>query len=391
MTQSAAAKTRAATRREHRRFAVDQPALVSCDAVPGLVWTARIADVSRHGMQLLLTQPALPDAEIRIRWANREIRGTVRHQQQHGGQYRVGVALIGSRDTLLIDLLAQETVTLRKAGAQAAASAALLRQQIHECPAPSIGRSKPARLRADFASVSHEFRTPLNGIIGFSELLYDAKVGPVTADQKDYLSDILSCSRHLLTLINQVLDLTKIESGKMDFRYETVRLETVGREVMDGVKALAASKRIAVRMECDDRIGTVRADSARLRQVLFNYLSNAFKFTPEEGSVVVRIMPEDPGCYRIVVEDNGIGIQAEDLSRLFTEFGQLGTARKEGSGTGLGLAITRQIVEKQGGRVGAESTPGVGSSFWAVLPVNPDAVQEAPEGAPFHPDVSGPR
>jgi signal transduction histidine kinase len=115
----------------------------------------------------------------------------------------------------------------------------------------------------------------------------------------------------------------------------------------------------------------VRADAARLRQVLFNYLSNALKFTPEDGSVAVRLRTEGPASYRIVVEDNGPGIRAEDVPRLFTEFGQLGAERKAGSGTGLGLAITRQIVEKQGGRVGVESTPGIGSRFWAVLPIDP--------------------
>jgi signal transduction histidine kinase len=366
------AKTRAAGKRKYRRFPVDQPALVSCVAVPGLVRTARIADVSRRGVQLILEQAAFLDAEIRIQWTNKEIRGTVRHQGRRGGQYRVGVALANSRDSLLVDLLARETMALRKLDREAAASAAVLRGQIHEMAGALEAAVRASEIKSRFlASVSHEFRTPLNGIIGFSELLYDAKVGPVNTDQQDYLSDILSCSRHLLTLINQVLDLTKIESGKMDFQYEAVRLEAVAREVMEGVKGLAAGKRIVVGIECDERIGTVRADAARLRQVLFNYLSNALKFTPEDGRIVVRIVPEDPACYRIQVEDNGVGIRPEDLSRLFTEFGQLGTARKAGSGTGLGLAITRRIVEKQGGRVGVESTPGAGSRFWAVLPVHP--------------------
>jgi signal transduction histidine kinase len=168
-----------------------------------------------------------------------------------------------------------------------------------------------------------------------------------------------------------VLDLTKIEAGKMYFQYEDVELGPLAREVLEGIKALAASRRIAVGIVCDPRIGTVKADAQRLRQVLFNYLSNALKFTPEGGSVVVIVVPEEPACYRITLADSGVGIRAEDFPRLFTEFGQLGTARKAGSGTGLGLAITRQIVEKQGGRVGVESTPGRGSRFWAVLPVDP--------------------
>jgi signal transduction histidine kinase len=364
--------TRSVTKRKYRRFPVNQPALVSCAAVPGLVWTARIADVSRRGMQLILEHPALLHTEVRIQWANREILGKVRYQQQCRGEYRVGVALDKSCQSLLVELLARETIALRKIDQEVAASAALLRQQIREMSAALEAATRASEIKSRFlASMSHEFRTPLNGIIGFSELLHDAKVGPVTDDQKECLSDILSCSRHLLTLINQVLDLTKIESGKMDFLYETMEIEAPVREVMEGLKTLAAEKHIAVGTECDAGIGTVRADAARLRQVLFNYLSNALKFTPEGGAVVVRVLREDAAYYRIAVEDNGPGIPAEDLSRLFTEFGQLGKARTACLGTGLGLAITRQIVEKQGGRVGVESTPGAGSCFWAVLPVNP--------------------
>jgi signal transduction histidine kinase len=365
-------RTRTLTKRKHRRFPVNQPALVSCAAVPGLVWTARIADVSRRGMQLILEHPALLDADVCIQWANREIRGTVRYQQQRGGENCAGVALANCCDWLLVELLARETVALRKIDREVAASANLLRRQIGEMSSALAAATRASEIKSRFlASVSHEFRTPLNGIIGFSELLHDAKIGPVTTDQKECLSDILACSRHLLTLINQVLDLTKIESGKMDFQYEAIDPQVLVREVKEGVKTLAEGKRIAVRTECDASVGKVRADTARLRQVLFNYLSNALKFTPEGGSVVVRVRPEGAACYRIAVEDNGPGIRPEDLSRLFTEFGQLGTPRTEGSGTGLGLAITRRIVEKQGGRVGVESTIGKGSCFWAVLPVNP--------------------
>jgi len=368
------ARSRAASKRKYRRFLVNQPALVSCAAVPGLVWTARIHDVSRRGMQLILEHPARLDSEILIQWSNREISGRVRYQQQRGAQYRVGVALANCCDTLLVELLARETVVLRRIDHEVASSSTLLRHKIREMANALESASRASEIKSRFlASVSHEFRTPLNGIIGFSELLYDGKAGPVTANQQEYLSDILGCSRHLLTLINQVLDLTKIESGKMDFQYETLDVAALVEEVKEGVQALAGRKRIALQAECDPRVDKVQADAARLRQVLFNYLSNALKFTPEGGSVVVRVLPESPGAYRVVVEDTGVGIRAEDLSRLFIEFGQLGKARAAGSGTGLGLAITRQIVEKQGGRVGVESTVGNGSRFWAVLPVNPNA------------------
>jgi signal transduction histidine kinase len=369
------AKARTATKRKHRRFLVDQPALVTCADVSGSGWTARIANISRRGMQLILEHPAPLDSEVQVQWINKEVRGTVRYRQQRGAEYRVGVALSASCESLLIELLARETVTLRTIDQEATESAAQLRRQIREMTDSLAKASRASEIKSRFlASVSHEFRTPLNGIIGFSELLYDAKAGPVTIDQKDYLSDILICSRHLLTLINQVLDLTKIEAGKMDFQYETVDLEDIAREVMEGIKALAEEKHIVLKLECDRRIGTVRADAARLRQILFNYLSNALKFSPDGGRVVIRILAEEGARYRLVVEDNGLGIRAEDLPRLFSEFGQLGTARKVESGTGLGLAITRQIVEKQGGRVGVESTFGSGSRFWAVLPTDPTPV-----------------
>jgi signal transduction histidine kinase len=365
--------------RNDRRFIVNQPAYVSCAGAPGNVWTARICDISRRGMQLILEEAATLDPALLIQWNGREIRATVRYQQQRGDAYRVGVELPGSWDSLVSDVLAQQSEELRlsnqalqKAEGELVEAAAVLRHKNHELAAALELASQASEIKSRFlASVSHEFRTPLNGIIGFSELLYDSVVGPVTEDQQSCLSDILSCSRHLLTLINQVLDLTKIESGKMDFQHEVVLLENVAREVMDGVKGIAAGKRIALRLETDGSVGPVLADAARLRQVLFNYLSNALKCTDEMGSVVVRIAPAGSTSYRIEVEDNGVGIHPDDLPRLFTEFGQLGASEKAKNGTGLGLAITRRIVEAQGGRVGVASTPGVGSRFWAVLPSNP--------------------
>jgi signal transduction histidine kinase len=365
--------------RHDRRFIVSQLAYVSTAGAPGQRWTARICDISRRGMQLILDEAAALDHALLIEWHGREIRATVRYQQQRGDDYRVGVELEGSWDSLVSDVLAQQSEelrqsnqALRKADEELTAASALLRHKNQELAAALELASQASEIKSRFlASVSHEFRTPLNGIIGFSELLYDSVVGPVSEEQRSCLSDILNCSRHLLTLVNQVLDLTRIESGKMDFQHEEVRLESVAREVMDGVKGIAAGKQIAMRLEMDDRLGPVLADAARLRQVFFNYLSNALKCTAEMGSVVVRIAPEGSVSYRIEVQDTGVGIRAEDLPRLFLEFGQLGSSEKAKTGTGLGLAITRRIVEAQGGSVGVESTPGVGSRFWAVLPVRP--------------------
>ncbi len=246
------------------------------------------------------------------------------------------------------------------------------------------GLQEASRLKSEFlANMSHELRTPLNAIIGFAELVHDGRAGAVTAEQQEFLGDILASSRHLLQLINDVLDLSKVEAGKMEFEPEPVDLAGLVRETGDILRTLAASKRITLTVEVDPTIGEVVLDPAKLKQVLYNYLSNAFKFTPESGGVRVRATPEGPDAFRLEVEDSGIGIRAEDIGKLFVEFQQLdpGVAKKY-AGTGLGLALTRRLVEAQGGRVGVESTPGKGSRFFAVLPrVSPPAPLE-PEATP---------
>ncbi|PYQ50623.1 MAG: hypothetical protein DMF78_15215 [Acidobacteria bacterium] len=227
-----------------------------------------------------------------------------------------------------------------------------------------------SRLKSEFlANMSNELRTPLNAIIGFAEIMYDETAGPVLPEQKEYLGDILSSSRHLLQLINDVLDLSKIEAGKMEFRPEPVDPARVVVEIRDMLRSLAASKRIAVTVEAAGGVGEVVVDPAKLKQVLYNYLSNALKFTPEGGRVAIRVGPEGADAFRLDVEDTGIGIRPEDTGRLFVEFQQLdATTAKKYPGTGLGLALTKRIVEAQGGEVGVRSRPGEGSVFYAVLP-----------------------
>jgi PAS domain S-box-containing protein len=227
-----------------------------------------------------------------------------------------------------------------------------------------------SRLKSEFlANMSHELRTPLNAIIGFAELIHDGKAGPLHGEQKEFLGDILTSSRHLLRLINDVLDLSKIEAGKMELRPEPLDPGKVAGEIRDILRSLAASRRISMAVEAAPGIGEVVADPGKLKQVLYNYLSNALKFTPEGGRVTVRVAPEGGDAFRLEVEDTGIGIRPEDLGRLFVEFQQLDDgAAKKYAGTGLGLALTRRIVEAQGGRVGVESALGKGSRFFAVLP-----------------------
>jgi protein-histidine pros-kinase len=227
-----------------------------------------------------------------------------------------------------------------------------------------------SRLKGEFlANMSHELRTPLNAIIGFTELMHKEKVGPVSAEHKEYLGDILTSSKHLLQLINDVLDLAKVESGKMEFRWEAVDLDQLTAEVRDILRGLAASKRLRLHIKVNAVVRQVIVDPARVKQILYNYLSNAIKFTGEGGRVDVRIEPEGPDLFRIDVEDTGVGIPEDDLGKLFVEFQQLdASTAKRYQGTGLGLALTKRIAEAHGGRVAVRSSVGAGSTFSAILP-----------------------
>ncbi len=236
------------------------------------------------------------------------------------------------------------------------------------------------RLKSEFlANMSHELRTPLNAIIGFAELMYDGKVGPMAPQHAEFVGDILTSGQHLLRLINDVLDLAKVEAGRMEFRPEEVDSLQLVREVVGVLRSSAADRRLGVDIEVDPTLDWLAIDPARLKQVLYNYLSNAIKFTPEGGRVTVRAVPEGAEAFRLEVEDTGIGIAQEDVTRLFVEFQQLDAgAAKRHAGTGLGLALTRRLVEAQGGTVGVRSTFGRGSVFHAVLPRRVPGVSSLP-------------
>jgi len=245
-----------------------------------------------------------------------------------------------------------------------------LRAQNTELEDQSRRVQEATRLKSEFlANMSHELRTPLNAIIGFAELMHDGKVGAVSPPHKECLADILTSSHHLLQLINDVLDLSKVEAGKMEFRPERVEVAKLIGEVKDILRSLSAKKRIELAVEIDPALGEVVLDPGKLKQVLYNFLSNALKFTPEGGRVSVRAHLEPGGKFRLEVADTGVGIRPEDLGRLFVEFQQLdASASKAHAGTGLGLALTKRIVEAQEGTVGVSSEVGQGSVFHAVLP-----------------------
>ena len=227
-----------------------------------------------------------------------------------------------------------------------------------------------SRLKSEFlANMSHELRSPLNAIIGFTSLIHAGKTGPISDEQREYLGDVLGSSRHLLSLINDVLDLAKIEAGHVEVDVARVDLANLAREVVDILRPLHEAKSHRVTVTVDDALGGVDVDERMTKQILFNYVSNAIKFTPAGGTIGVRVESCDETTFRIVVEDSGIGIAPRDMSRLFVEFQQLDAGLdKSFPGTGLGLAVTRRLAEAQGGRVGATSTHGEGSRFEVVLP-----------------------
>ncbi len=247
------------------------------------------------------------------------------------------------------------------------------------------------RLKAQFlANMSHELRTPLNSVIGFSEMLLIGAHGELNDEQKDALLTIAKNGRHLLGLVNDVLDLSKIEAGRMELHLAPTDIRRLIPDVLAGMESVIQSKGHHVRIELADGALQIVADEMRIRQVLFNLLSNAVKFTPPDGEILVRaarrrsVLPVARDVQRerdsvwVAVTDNGIGITADDQARLFTEFTQVDQSyARRYEGTGLGLALCRRFTDMHGGRIGVESQRGKGSTFWVEFPVEGPKAQAA--------------
>jgi len=218
------------------------------------------------------------------------------------------------------------------------------------------------------ANMSHELRTPLNAIIGFSEVLSERMFGDLNEKQDEYLKDIYASGTHLLSLINDILDLSKIEAGRMELELSDFHLPTALDSALTLVRERAGRRAIALHTNIDRQLGEIRADERKIRQVVLNLLSNAIKFTPEGGRIEVRAEPRG-GLVEVSVSDTGVGIAAEDQEAVFEEFRQVGTATKKVEGTGLGLTLCRKFVELHGGRIWVKSQVGEGSTFTFAIPM----------------------
>jgi len=223
--------------------------------------------------------------------------------------------------------------------------------------------------------MSHELRTPLNAIIGFSEVLSERMFGELNEKQADYLKDIHESGKHLLSLINDILDLSKIEAGRMDLEISTFDLPSALSNAMVLVRERAQRHGIDLTLEVDKDLGAFRADERKFKQIVLNLLSNAVKFTPDGGHVSVAAK-KDTTRVEIAVKDTGIGIAPEDHAAVFEEFKQVGRDyTKKAEGTGLGLALTKRFVELHGGDIRLESALGTGSTFTISLPLTPPSIQ----------------
>jgi len=306
-----------------------------------------------------------------------------------GTRVRPMLTRLGFRSVLAVPLLREErilgalTVWRKEAGSFSAEVVNLLQtfatqsalaiqnaRLFREIEAKSRELEAANRHKSEFlANVSHELRTPLNAIIGFSEVLLEKLFGELNDKQNEYVDDILSSGRHLLSLINDILDLSKIEAGRMDLEVTTFDLPLAIENALTLIRERASRHGIKIERVIDDRLGEFTGDERKVKQVLVNLLSNAVKFTPEGGQIKVEATLGDSAVIVSVI-DTGIGIAKEDQGTIFEEFRQVGSnyAQKR-EGTGLGLTLTRKFIEMHGGKIWVESEVGKGSTFTFTLPI----------------------
>ena len=325
-------------------------------AVPGVNPTSEHGHVQRNGADYVYASSAVPSSDLRVVLLKSEsdlfapIGGL--------GAWLIWVLFIGFTAMVGVALVLMSRLARRARELSDANDTLAVRNTEVE---------RADRAKTDFlATMSHELRTPLNGIIGFAELLHDGRVGDVSERHREYLGDIHTSAHHLRRRIDDVLALSKVEAGMLDIRPEPVDVGQLVSEVSEALRSLAVSKDLDLVVEVDPELEGVVTDPGHLKQVLYNFLSNAQKFTDPGGHIIVRAQAEGTGSFRVAVTDDGPGVGPENLDRLWSAFQQLDGRRYDG--TGLGLALVKRIVEAQGGTVGVDTAPGVGSTFYAVLP-----------------------
>ncbi|MGK5078687.1 ATP-binding protein [Janthinobacterium sp. HLX7-2] len=240
---------------------------------------------------------------------------------------------------------------------------------------------------AFLSSMSHELRTPLNAILGFAQILSSERLPSTLAQKKEFAGHILKSGRHLLTLINEILDLAKVESGTVSLSLEPVALHAILQECRDMIAPLASQRGIGIGFPSECTL-TVLADRTRLKQILLNLLSNALKYNREQGKISIECAPQPGGRVRISVRDTGIGLDNEQLALLFQPFNRLGQEGGTQEGSGIGLVVTKRLVELMDGSIGVASEAGVGSTFWIELRAADSLPLPAPPLLP-RPDLAG--
>jgi len=257
----------------------------------------------------------------------------------------------------------------------------LLDEKLGQMAETNVALYEANRLKSEFlANVSHELRTPLTSIIGFAELLREGSAVSTDGRAARYAENILISGRILLEIINDLLDLAKIEAGKMDLHLETVRLDEVCATLIDFIRPQADKRGLRLTLDAEADLPIMITDRGKVRQILFNFLSNAIKFTPEGGAVTLRAARDHDERVRLAVSDTGPGIRPEDQSLIFEKFRQIDqSATREHHGTGLGLAIAKELTRLLGGQIGVDSRVGEGSTFWVLLPVaTPEPAEPGP-------------
>ena len=299
-------------------------------------------------------------------------------QALQAGAARIGAGALDQRiDVRTGDELEALAEQFNAMAAQLRESYADLEQKVEDRTREVAEKSRELELasqhKSEFlANMSHELRTPLNAILGFSEVLLERMFGDLNDKQEEYLRDVLTSGQHLLALINDILDLSKVEAGRMDLELDEFSLPEALEHGLTMLRERASNHGIALELTVDPAVDLIQADERKVKQVVFNLLSNAVKFTPDGGRIDVSARADGDDVL-IAVRDSGIGISPEDQALLFEEFRQVGEGARQVEGTGLGLALSKRFVELHGGEIKVESALGVGSTFTVTLPMRRDA------------------